>query len=62
MDYTKEITSDDKTALEYRNGPIPDEHRSCTDKFCLFVFIVFLLGLGGIAWFSFKTGSPSKLL
>lgn len=41
-------------------GPV--KNRSCTDVFCLIIFIAFLVGWGIIGFYGFTLGDPQRLL
>ncbi|OTF75639.1 hypothetical protein BLA29_013417, partial [Euroglyphus maynei] len=61
--------SDEKKFLTKKNirqvGPIEKERRQsnhCTDIPFAIVFILFLFGLGAIAFYAFNIGSPFRLI
>ena len=47
---------------QYKNGPIGDESRGCTDCICCIIFLAFLCGMGVVAYLGFTTGDPLKLI
>ena len=42
------------------NGPVMD--RSCTDIICCFLFLAFLVGMGGTGAYGYINGDPLLLL
>lgn len=42
------------------NGPVMN--RSCTDIICCFLFLAFLVGMGGTAAYGYFNGDPILLL
>ncbi|XP_064615928.1 choline transporter-like protein 2 isoform X2 [Liolophura sinensis] len=55
--------SDESTPLTYDptfNGPI--KKRSCTDIICCLLFVIFVAGLGVVAYFAYTYGNPRLLL
>ena len=42
------------------NGPV--RNRSCTDVICCVIFLVFLAGMGVVAYFAFAYGNPETLI
>ena len=45
---------------ELENGPVMK--RSCTDIICCFLFLAFIIGMGGTAAYGFMNGNPMLLL
>ncbi|XP_046448873.1 choline transporter-like protein 2 isoform X1 [Daphnia pulex] len=50
---------EDQSGMVHR-GPV--KNRSCTDIFCLIIFIAFLVGWGIIGFYGFTLGDPQRLL
>jgi len=54
------MVKDELTEESRHRGPI--RSRSCTDIFCLLIFVAFLAGWGIIGYFGFLLGDPQRLL
>jgi choline transporter-like protein 2/4/5 len=42
------------------NGPVQD--RACTDILCCLIFVIFLIGMGGVTGYGLIFGNPSLLM
>ena len=44
-----------------RNGPLDDNNRSCTNMFCLLIFLGVCGGMGAVAKIGYTKGDPARL-
>ena len=47
---------------DFKNGPMDDSKRKCTDCCCCIFFIIFLLACGFVGYLGFSGGNPKVIL
>lgn len=61
LKYIDELEQEYKVPLKWKDGPVPNEDRRVTDKFCCLIFVVFMIFLGVTTVWAFKNSDKDDI-